>query len=408
MNTKSLISILFLLPLLFFSSWLAAETYEFTIDQGEVVVTQSFCPPESCFVELGQLRGSFVAEIREGDIRLSDILVKSEVLGFELPANPNEDSGGTRREAKFDFDGQTLNIEGVVDERAFDGPLFEYQIQAFVSSIPVEGFDPQGFFTARQDFRRCAAPMCGGLYISAVNQFRMRCPDGSRAKECYVGTIDWGKLQSSPFKGDELLLIQGDLSKGPELAGEYGLLAVKNAYRGVVDGRSWGFYAGIVNNGIVCITSPCFSYDEFILNRDWQLALSGIDLESSGADRESIRKAYDVLAEGGALIAKGYNRPTWEQTGRGRAFKASNFYLPILPEEKDVTLCPSGYMETDMGCATRHGCFYPQVELITQGGAAMVDPVTGEITSSESYSCVDTCEFPAEPLSDGYCLLQAP
>jgi hypothetical protein len=382
-----------------------SASYEFTIDQGSVTVTASFCPPENCYSQTGVIRGNFVADISGEKILFSDTLIKSEVSGFELPEDPNLDSGGTTRTASFDFDGTQLTLKGVVDSRAFDGPVYEYSLVATTRSKPE--FDPKGFYRARQDFRKCVSPMCGGIYVSKLNRYSMRCPNGKRARECYIGNVDWQDLGGSVFDGDETLVLQGDIKEGKDEISSWGTFVVTTALRAAGDKKARGLFVGIENNGIVCITSPCFSYDQYLLNSRWTTTLSGLNLDRAGADKKAVEEAYNVIGSGGVLIAQGYNYRTREMTGRGKVFAATQFYLPIEVEPV-ITLCPVGYIETDMGCATRHGCFYPDLELSTIGGAAMEDPETGELVANIQYSCVAKCEAPAEMQSEGYCTLALP
>src|SRR5262245_51152370 len=50
------------------------------------------------------------------------------------------------------------------------------------------------YVTVRRDVRRCAAPLCGGFFVDAVNQDTLRCADGSRSAECYVTDLDLSGL----------------------------------------------------------------------------------------------------------------------------------------------------------------------------------------------------------------------
>lgn len=383
-----------------------ADSFEFIIENGDVTVTPARCPPDTCSSQSGVFRGSFVADISGDVITFAKVQIKSSVAGFSLPANPNEDSGGTSRQAKFQFDGQRLTVKGVIDSRAFDGPLYEYSLVA-VSDGQSAAFDPQGFYSARQDFRRCASPMCGGIYVTEVNHRYLRCPDGKWAKECYVGNVDWQSLGGNVFDGDETLLLKGEITVGDDPITSWGTFVVDDAYRGAVDSPAKGFFVGVQSNGIVCITSPCFSYDQYFLNRRWQTTLSGIRLERTGADKQQIEQAYNILGNGEALLGVGYNRYVKELHGRGKVFVATQFYLPVKADVS-VRLCPTGYTETDMGCATRHGCFYPDIEVISVGGAAFEDPDTGELIASQTYSCASSCELPGELISEGYCSLALP
>lgn len=401
MNSQNIYRFVVGLAVMLISCTAWSEQFAFVIDKGEVTVTASFCPPERCYTETGVLRGNFTADIDGDSILISDALIKSEVEGFELPEDPNLDSGGTVRDAKFYFEDGILTLKGVVDSRAFDGPLYEYSLVAEATDVPDTGFDPHGFYEARQDFRKCMSPMCGGLYLIKANRAFMRCPDGNLARECYVGTIDWQDVGGNVFSGNETLVLQGVLKRGGD--DTFGTFTVSNAYRPISDSKPRGKFVGIEGNGIMCITSPCFSFDQYVLNGKKQTTLSGVNLEYAGGDKSEMEKAFNLMAEGEVLVAAGFNRRTDDFAGPGREFYATQFYLPVNPRQVEI-LCPAGYTLTDMGCATRHGCFYPDLELINTGVADLVDLQTGGTGAQETYSCVSECEAPAKPLSDGYCI----
>src|SRR5262249_12358383 len=48
------------------------------------------------------------------------------------------------------------------------------------------------FYSVKQDFRRCVAPACGGLFVAALNQDETLCADGQLSDECYAGLISGG------------------------------------------------------------------------------------------------------------------------------------------------------------------------------------------------------------------------
>ena len=60
------------------------------------------------------------------------------------------------------------------------------------------------YLRVRPDYRRCVSPLCGGSWVSRVNQRTTRCADGTWAAECYVAAIDWSAtgLSKSNLKPD--------------------------------------------------------------------------------------------------------------------------------------------------------------------------------------------------------------
>lgn len=311
----------------------------FTIQEGVVTVTPARCPPESCVPASAVLTGTFNAEIVGDAIAFANVNVSSiPETGFVLPEAPNE-SGSAIQSASFSFDGIRLVVSGVVDSRAFDGPLQEYKFSAQVSKDP--GFDANGYYTARQDFRRCVSPICGGIFIKSVNKRLTTCADGSRLSECYVASANWEKLGFNPFdlNGDLYIntpiLLKGKLiSSIYERFGNLGEFVATEAYRPATNNPAEGIFAALENNGIVCITTPCFSIDESVLNTGVVHVISGFDLNPAGASEKDVNIAYSLLAHNSPLIVAGHNREQQELHGIGISFIANQFYLPIRPAEQ--------------------------------------------------------------------------
>ncbi len=405
MKLKQFLSAVVLLMLSFFCTVTWATEYAFEVKTGSVTVTSVFCPPGQCQVQKGAFTGSFIADISDDEILFSKSNIRSTVEAFSLPANPSQSLGGTVREINFEFDGSELTARGVINQSAFDGPITEYE---FVAILQKKAQLAGQHYFARQDFRKCVSPMCGGIYVKKANRRFMRCIDGKRSRECYIGSPDWSAVGGSPFEGNEELLIQGGISHST-LKGinNFGAIEVSAAYRATNKRRRHSWLFSVKNNGLVCITSPCFSYDQSLLNSKFERVLSGVDLTRAKADKTQIEVAQELLANGEPVIATGYHRRTKGLAGRGLKFVAKNLYLPVN-RKSIIKLCPLGYTETLAGCATLHGCFFPEIEMETIGGAAMVDPVTGEFIAQVSHSCVAKCEAPAELVGPGKCQLALP
>ena len=309
----------------------------FVIQKGVVTVTPARCPPETCTPTSAVLTGTFSAEIASKTISFSNINVSSTPeSGFTLPEAPNESSGGTTRNATFSFDGTQLAVSGVVDSRAFDGPLYEYTFAAQPSDE--QGFNANGYYTARQDLRKCISPLCGGIFVKSVNMRLTKCADGSYQAECYVASANWEKLGFDPFSVDlglyftTPILLKGELI--PHIYGGFGNLGefvASEAYRPATNNPAEGIFAALKNKGIYCITTPCFSIDEFVLNSNKTGVISGFDLNPSGASAKDISTAYSLFANNAPLIVVGHNEKRQEMTGMGVVFIANQFYLPIQP-----------------------------------------------------------------------------
>jgi hypothetical protein len=62
----------------------------------------------------------------------------------------------------------------------------------------------QLLIVSRQDFRECTFPMCGGVFVKAIDAEQTICADGTRADDCYVAAIDFEALGLEAELADEL------------------------------------------------------------------------------------------------------------------------------------------------------------------------------------------------------------
>lgn len=189
-------------------------------------------------------------------------------------------------------------------------------------------FDRHGYYTFRPDLRKCIAPLCGGIFVKAVNRKLTRCADGSLQAECYVATVSNKKNIDS----SSAALLHGRIkAKIYEGFGNLGVFELKTAFSAATPAVGEGRFVGLENNGIVCITTPCFSVDQYLLNKTKLRVISGIDFSETGASKELIANAYAIMGDGGVLLAAGVNKQVEELAGTGITFVADQFYLPIEP-----------------------------------------------------------------------------
>lgn len=189
-------------------------------------------------------------------------------------------------------------------------------------------FNQHGYYTFRPDLRKCISPLCGGIFVKAVNRKLTRCADGSLQAECYVASLN----NKKNFDISSAALLRGGIKpKIYEGFGNLGVFELKAAFSPATAAAGEGRFVGLENNAILCITTPCFSVDQYLLNRNKFRVISGIDLEAVGASEEILNKALALMADGGILIASGVNKPVEEVAGTGVTFVADQFYLPIEP-----------------------------------------------------------------------------
>ncbi len=385
----------------------ANQSFQFEISAGQVKQTGARCFRNTCTSQVAKLFGTFAAEISDDSVEFSNAYIStSPDLSFRLPTDPNESNNGVSRRFDFSFDGEQLKVSGTIDSRAFDGPLEEYEFIAEVIKVGSnDEFDQHGFFTARHDFRRCAAPWCGGYFVREVNKRSTRCADGEMREECYVASINLKVFNQavSTIHSQTSILLQGEIqTKDADSLGmsvkPLGIFKAKAGYLSATKQKARGIFIGLEDNGIRCITTPCFSTDQYVLNRDTVRSISNINLEKVGATQKQLESAYSIIAKDGALLASGFNKKTEEFAGTGTTFIANQFYLPIALVDE---ACSDGYDFLDGECKTPIGCVYPKLELWIYGGVRQFDLTTGEETANITKSCVDSCVSSSIRGSDG-------
>jgi hypothetical protein len=113
-----------------------------------------------------------------------------------------------------------------------------------------------------------------------------------------------------------------------------GVLFAGRAWLAVNRAEPKGHFFLVKDNGIRCVTTPCFSIQAFLLNRYRSVDISDLDLSGVKAEYDQIEKAWKAQAEGRLLVAGNLSRTLAEK--QGRILTASQFYLPVNPLECKV------------------------------------------------------------------------
>lgn len=197
----------------------------------------------------------------------------------------------------------------------------------------VEGGLPYYSFS-HSDMRMCPSPVCGGMFVREVNSFMTLCSDGILRTECYVAGLDLSLLGlqdndasrvQTAFAAKEALIRGSFRPFSPDFPTVSNLVA-SEAWEEKGTARPGVIPAFFQDNGIRCITDPCYWVDVSILNTPFFGTISGIDLTSSGAGAADIKEGYRSLSTTG-IIANGHLRRTSGPAGEGLRFEAARFYL---------------------------------------------------------------------------------
>lgn len=220
---------------------------------------------------------------------------------------------------------------GSMDEPAIEGAD---ELDSTSSALSPRKVRP--YYSVRQDFRRCVFPLCGGNWVKEVNRKLTRCVDGSFAEECYVATFDWSGVNLGADAETVQNTIEGGLGivRGSIVArrfagfGRMGEMVPSEAWVQGGTTEPTGTYFRARDNGIRCITFPCFTIAEQALNTGEQYTVSDLDLSGAGADDKAIAAGYDALFTPSGVIAAGANEtvPNAGPAGDAVVLRASQFY----------------------------------------------------------------------------------
>lgn len=261
--------------------------------------------------------------------------------------NPQIKSKITMNKQLFNYKSSIIPLLGaIIVTNGFFSQVSAQKISApeTTDSVAVtvknQEFPQWGYYTIRRDFRRCASPICGGYFIKLVNLKATPCVNGVFREECYVSAIDWSSLKVSAYQlvkipnddGSRVILRGNIVPVTFPGFGELGNLRVKEALYATTDAPLKGTFVGLKDNGIRCITTPCFSTNQLVLNKPNISQVSSIDLSQTGAKPEQIDAATsEIFGQGLIAVGKTEVVDNLDPTKRDTKFVATQFYLRVKP-----------------------------------------------------------------------------
>lgn len=201
------------------------------------------------------------------------------------------------------------------------------------------------FIVTRRDFRRCAWPMCGGIYVKRVNEDKTRCADGSLQNECYVESIQFKGMglssrEESEFRGaveSGKAIVKARTYKKRINGGTYGTLKASEGWMGATGAAADGTFYRAADNGIRCITTPCPTTTATPLNNVGNsYNVIGVRFENTTAAQDAIDRAAQALATSqGVIVAGGIALPKCaaQASNCGPLLMPSEFYFRVTHRE---------------------------------------------------------------------------
>jgi hypothetical protein len=221
---------------------------------------------------------------------------------------------------------------------------------------------PRHFIVTTLDPRLCPSPFCGGYFVKDVNKPRTRCADGSWQRQCHAATLDtsatgWSEKDLTLFVaafGQRQAIARGTLRQLASGAVTVETLVIDEGWLGQAHSQPRGGFYGLRDSGIVCVTTPCPSIHQKLLNFRGDRLIAGIDLRPSGATREAIVAGYKALTGPAGILAAGQHEAVVGPAGRGIKLAASEFYLLLVAEKSsDEGTCGGPSLP---GCARGQFC----------------------------------------------------
>ncbi len=196
--------------------------------------------------------------------------------------------------------------------------------------------EPSGTtYIVKPDYRKCAFPVCGGWYLTPVNQYSLSLQTEDEAYETaallpntiYVSYINYKRLGlnkkhiaelETAIRNDQALL-RGTVTATPapnKLVPRTQTLSVNGAWVGANKNTPVGSYLNITSTGIVCITTPCPYFKAHVINSDYSSEFHDLSLEKAALDREQEAQAWQALSTTGLLITgTRYGTVGFDETG---------------------------------------------------------------------------------------------
>jgi hypothetical protein len=197
------------------------------------------------------------------------------------------------------------------------------------------------YFEVWSDFRKCAAPVCGGFYLKRLNRSTTVCANGQTKASCYVPSLDWSESKLSDVLQAQLIdaanrdamsygaiaLVRGRMaSQTYPGKGNLGKFVVTEAWVAENDSVSDGVFAKIHDNGVRCITSPCPTIGEKGLNSSNKANVHGLDWSAGGFTDEQIATLGNELVTRPSGIIIAGDRYTFKENNvkaKGRTVTAA-------------------------------------------------------------------------------------
>ncbi|RYY75102.1 MAG: hypothetical protein EOO52_12415 [Gammaproteobacteria bacterium] len=206
-------------------------------------------------------------------------------------------------------------------------------------------------YTVSPDTRDCAAPLCGGWILKAVNQIAPRVQTEDEAYQTsllaantiYVSKIDYKGLGLKPKQVEEFevnirsgqALIAGKVVSRPAPGQQRtDVLDAKAVWVSPNKAPAIGPYLKVSSSGIVCVTTPCPYFTVKVVNNTYTVNYDGLIFDRAELDSEQEARAWQAVS-GEGLVLAGHRYYPEGETGTGTGISATKVFFSY-PTKKPV------------------------------------------------------------------------
>lgn len=202
-------------------------------------------------------------------------------------------------------------------------------------------------YTIEPDYRRCAAPFCGGWWLTPVNRLQIALPtvddlDAGIAPAptpIYVASIDYSKLRltDAEINRFEYLILTGQaLIRGALVdypwtrqdspKQQLNSLRASATWYAANTNEPFGTYLDVKSTGIVCITTPCPYFQANQVNTYWNFQFHEINFDRAELTDRQLAMAQKRIADR-SLMMTGVRFVSQGMTGDGIGIAATQVYF---------------------------------------------------------------------------------
>lgn len=176
-------------------------------------------------------------------------------------------------------------------------------------------------YIVKPDYRKCAFPMCGGWFLTPVNQYSVQLQTEDEAYESaallpnsiYVAYINYKHMGLTQKQIDELnalirsgqVLLKGKVTHrlAPDnLTARSNTLVANGAWVSANKNPPAGPYVKVTSTDIVCITTPCPYFKADLLNTRFSNEIHDLSFEKAMLDRDQEARAWQAVSTDGLVM----------------------------------------------------------------------------------------------------------